>query len=162
MVTMFVAYAVLLYEVVNGPRGPMDVSAPLTNLIVLSSLFFGVYLASFLRVTLGSPEAPGAAALFSARRGVVTAPMVGVVIVAARMRALSFNPEGGPPGWCMDAMYVAAFGVAVPFIPQPAGEGPSIRVSRSPEAIFQVKWTNSKFWSPSTAWSRRVVDDPKH
>jgi hypothetical protein len=113
MVTMFVAYTVLLYEVLNGPMGPMGISAALTNLIVLSFLFFGVYLASFLRVTLGSPEAPGAAALFSARRGVVTAPMVGVVIVAARMRALDINPDGGPPGWCMDAMYVATFGVAV-------------------------------------------------
>merc|ERR1719230_945331 len=110
---MFVAYAVLLYEVLNGPMGPMGISAALSNLIVLSFLFFGVYLASFLRVTLGSPEAPGAAALFSARRGVVTAPMVGVIIVAARMRALELNPEGGPPGWCMDAMYVATLGVAV-------------------------------------------------
>merc|ERR1719379_2475646 len=111
MVTMFAAYTLLLYEVLNGPMGPMGISAALTNLIVLSFLFFGVYLASFLRVTLGSPEAPGAAALFSARRGVVTAPMVGVVIVAARMRALSLNPKGGPPGWCMDAMYVATLGV---------------------------------------------------
>ena len=34
MVTMFVAYAVLLYEVLNGPMGPMGISAALTNLIV--------------------------------------------------------------------------------------------------------------------------------
>jgi hypothetical protein len=112
LVTMFGAFCVMLYEVLKGPLGPQGVSAALTNLLVLSILFFGVYFAAFMRVAI-DPEASRNTFLATARRGVATAPMVGVVIVAARMRALALNPNGGPPGWCMDAMYACTCGVAV-------------------------------------------------
>jgi len=110
MAIMFAAYAVLAHQVLSGPLGPQGISAALSCLILLTLLFFGVYGALFLRALTADGDAWNAG-LIAARRGVAPAPMVGVVIVAARMRALSLNPKGGPPGWCMDAMYVATLGV---------------------------------------------------
>jgi len=139
---MFTAYAIIIYALCWVPEeAPEHLLSCLICILILSVLYFGVFIGTFLYCSLGADQShmPN---FLGARHAVATAPMIGVVIVAARMRALALSPDGGPPGWCTDAMYLCIVGFICSLIdcavwPQQISPSPRAGRSSSPNRSFE-------------------------
>ena len=56
-------------------------------------------------------------AIESAKSTVQFAPMIAVLFVATRMRALQMTDnKGAPQGWCQDGMYLATWSILIQFM----------------------------------------------
>lgn len=128
-----VVYSVLVIEHRKGPAHTPEVSPTLHCVIILTVQFFLVYLFLWIAITLnqlssqnndppiGTPPSQRnppnrvqrnilIATLDSARSIVMFCPMLAILFVACRMRALQLTAnKGAPAGWAQDCMYIATF-----------------------------------------------------
>lgn len=92
------------------------ISPALQNVIIMTVQYFVVYLAVMITFTIqqvGNVSLPTAMGIMiSFIRTADICPMLSVLFIATRMRAIDITDGGGgPPGWVQDAMYLASFAV---------------------------------------------------
>jgi hypothetical protein len=127
-----VIYSVIVIEHPKGARHTPEVSPTLHCVIILTIQFFSVYLFLWLAITINqlqsqtnevnTPSTTSArrsrrgerniliATLDSARNIIIHCPMLAILFVGCRMRALQLTAnKGAPPSWAQDCMYLATF-----------------------------------------------------
>merc|ERR1719207_204391 len=113
---------VITIEHPDGPEKTPPVSPTMQCVINLTVQFFFIYLLLWIFLTLDqfgvnlTGQNVIADAMEAARQTVQYAPMLAILFVATRMRALQItNQKGAPQGWAQDGMYMATWAVAIQF-----------------------------------------------
>lgn len=126
-----VIYSVLTIQHPKGVHHTPEVSPTLHCVIILTVQFFSVYLVLWIAITINQISSQNTdtthtppsqrtryrgersiliATLDSARNVVMFCPMLAILFVACRMRALQLTAnKGAPAGWAQDCMYIATF-----------------------------------------------------
>merc|ERR1719409_1255075 len=127
MLAIYIGFTVVIYSifVLEHPKGPEHtppISPTMQCVINLTVQFFFVYGLLWVVLTLKQfkVEIPGFGAIQNAmeaaRATVMYAPMLAILFVATRMRALQITQQkGAPQGWAQDGMYMATWAVAIQF-----------------------------------------------
>merc|ERR1719502_1756046 len=127
MISIYAGFTVVIYSIFtiehpDGPEKTPPVSPTMQCVINLTVQFFFIYLLLWIFLTLDQfgVNLPGqtviADAMEAARQTVQYAPMLAILFVATRMRALQItNQKGAPQGWAQDGMYMATWAVAIQF-----------------------------------------------
>merc|ERR1719392_421156 len=116
-----VIYSVLTIEHPQGPEYTPPISVTMQCVINLTVQFFTVYLLLWIAQTakdfLGM-ELPKLTQLMENAKGTIQfCPMLAILFVGTRMRALMItNNKGAPQGWVQDGMYMATWAVLVQFL----------------------------------------------
>jgi len=121
LIALYAGFTTVIYSicVIKNPNGPTPaVSAAMQCVMNLTIQFFFVYLMLFLFVTVKQITDGGAAiskaiqALDSARATVQFCPMLSILFVGLRMRALQITDQkGAPQGWAQQAMFLSTYAV---------------------------------------------------
>jgi hypothetical protein len=117
----FVIMSIYMIEHPRGPQYTPPISVTLQCVINLTAQFFFIYLMIWLSVTLkeftGYEWALLTQTMESAKATVMFAPMLSILFVGTRIRALQLtNNEGSPPEWVQQGMYMATWSVMLQFI----------------------------------------------
>merc|ERR1719326_2423169 len=117
-----VIYSIFTIEHPDGAEKTPPISPTMQCVINLTVQFFFVYGLLWIVITLKQfkVELPGfntiQNAMEAARATVMYAPMLAILFVATRMRALQITQQkGAPQGWAQDGMYMATWAVAIQF-----------------------------------------------
>merc|ERR1719440_2458803 len=116
-----VIYSVFTIEHPQGPQYTPPISVTMKCVINLTVQFFTVYLGLWIAQTckdfLGM-ELPKVSQLMENAKGTIQfCPMLAILFVGTRMRALLItNNRGAPQGWVQDGMYMATWAVLIQFI----------------------------------------------
>jgi hypothetical protein len=117
-----VIYSIFVLEHPDGAEKTPPISPTMQCVINLTVQFFFVYGLLWVFITLQqfNVNLPGQSnlmnAMEAARATVQYAPMLSILFVATRMRALQITQQkGAPQGWAQDAMYCATWAVAIQF-----------------------------------------------
>jgi len=117
-----VIYSVFTIEHPDGAEKTPPISPAMQCVINLTVQFFFIYgmLWVFLTIEQFGFTLPGQGtmmnAMEAARATVQYAPMLAILFVATRMRALQITQQkGAPQGWAQDGMYMATWAVAIQF-----------------------------------------------
>jgi hypothetical protein len=122
--TFAVVCSVFTIEHPDGKEKTPAVSPTMQCVMNLAFQYFFIYLLLWIYYTIedltgldSSILAAAADAIESAKATVQFAPMLSVLFVATRMRALQITKnEGAPQGWVQDGMYLATWAVLVQFM----------------------------------------------
>merc|ERR1719281_747749 len=116
-----VIYSVFTIEHPQGPQYTPPISVTMKCVINLTVQFFTVYLLLWVAQTckdfLGM-ELPRVTQLMENAKGTIQfCPMLAILFVGTRMRALMItNNKGAPQGWVQDGMYMATWAVLIQFL----------------------------------------------
>merc|ERR1719262_447266 len=116
-----VIYSVFTIEHPQGPQYTPPISVTMKCVINLTVQFFLVYLLLWVAQTckdfLGM-ELPKVSQLMENAKGTIGfCPMLAILFVGTRMRALQItNNKGAPQGWVQDGMYMATWAVLIQFL----------------------------------------------
>merc|ERR1719486_1580617 len=117
-----VIYSVFTIEHPDGAEKTPPIFPAMQCVINLTVQFFFIYLMLwvFLTIEQFGVTLPGQGtmmnAMEAARATVQYAPMLAILFVATRMRALQITQQkGAPQGWAQDGMYMATWAVAIQF-----------------------------------------------
>merc|ERR1719486_1848824 len=127
MITIYAGFTAVIYSIftIHHPDGAdktPSISPAMQCVINLTVQFFFIYLMLWVFLTLEQfgVNLPGQGtmmnAMEAARATVQYAPMLAILFVATRMRALQITQQkGAPQGWAQDGMYMATWAVAIQF-----------------------------------------------
>merc|ERR1719321_135388 len=97
------------------------ISVTMQCVVNLTVQFFFVYIAIWIGITV--KEFTGwewhfiRNAIENAKGPLAFCPMLSILFVAARMRAMTLtNWKGAPQGWCQDGMYMATWAILIQFL----------------------------------------------
>eukprot|EP00928_Gymnodinium_smaydae_P063815 TRINITY_DN4729_c0_g3_i1.p1 TRINITY_DN4729_c0_g3~~TRINITY_DN4729_c0_g3_i1.p1 ORF type:complete len:976 (-),score=233.03 TRINITY_DN4729_c0_g3_i1:139-3066(-) len=129
------------------PFGHLPLSPTVQAVLYLSVLFFGVLGLQWLFFAIQDVFNRGSSlvkdTLLAAGVGISLAPMLCVLFVACRMRALQITQQqGAPPAWAQDAMYACVFAGVVQVaacMSLPAFTGMSTHVDGDGNAVFDLR-----------------------
>merc|ERR1719284_496190 len=116
-----VIWSVFVIEHPQGPQYTPPISVTMKCVINLTVQFFTVYLLLWVAQTckdfLGM-ELPRVTQLMENAKGTIQfCPMLAILFVGTRMRALMItNNKGSPQGWVQDGMYMATWAVLIQFL----------------------------------------------
>jgi len=117
-----VIYSIFTIEHPDGAEKTPPISPTMQCVINLTVQFFFVYGILWVFITLQTfnVNLPGMSnlmnAMEAARATVQYAPMLAILFVGTRMRALQITQnKGAPQGWAQDGMYCATWAVAIQF-----------------------------------------------
>lgn len=125
MVCIYVGFSVVIYSIftIQHPKGPeytIPISVTMQCVINLTLQFFFVYGMIWACVTL--KEFTGlewrllTQTMDSAKGTIMFCPMLAILFVGTRMRALQLtNNKGSPQGWVQDGMYMATWAILLQF-----------------------------------------------
>jgi hypothetical protein len=124
MIALYVGFTVVIYSVctIEAPSGPtIPVSPTMQCVINLTVQFFFVYLMLWMLVTtkqfisFGADFLDVAIPTFDAARQTVQfCPMLAILFVGTRMRALQITDnKGAPQGWCQQAMFLCTYALLI-------------------------------------------------
>merc|ERR1719311_2029394 len=116
-----VIYSVFTIEHPQGPQYPPPISVTMQCVINLTVQFFTVYLGLWIAQTAKdflTWELPRLTELMQdAQATIAFCPMLAILFVGTRMRALMItNNKGAPQGWVQDGMYMATWAVLIQFL----------------------------------------------
>merc|ERR1719161_585629 len=116
-----VIYSIFTIEHPAGPQYTPPISVTMQCVINLTVQFFVVYLGLWIAQTAKDflqMELPRVSALtIDAQATIAFCPMLAILFVGTRMRALLItNNRGAPPGWAQDGMYMATWAVLIQFL----------------------------------------------
>jgi hypothetical protein len=126
MICIYVGFTCVIYSVftIQHPRGEQytpPISVTMQCVINLTFQFFFIYLMIWICVSVD--EFTGHSfpliknTMENAKATVAFCPMLAILFVATRMRALRITDnKGAPPGWAQDGMYMATWAVLVQFL----------------------------------------------
>lgn len=144
MIFLYVGFTAVIVStlLIEHPRGAQhtpDLSPAMLCVTMLTIQYFTIYLLIWVMVTLKQFAANdrnsrnvALEALVAAKDSVAFAPMLSVLFLGARMRALQITSnKGAPQGWAQDCMFIcvvsvllqAILGCIVEFMAQAKGSG---------------------------------------
>merc|ERR1719380_552465 len=145
-----VIYSVFTIEHPDGADKTPPISPAMQCVINLTVQFFFIYLMLWVFLTLEQfgVNLPGQGtmmnAMEAARATVQYAPMLAILFVATRMRALQITQQkGAPQGWAQDGMYLASWAVLIQFM----------------MCLVMPMFTGKKFTPDSLDGSTKTTDD---
>merc|ERR1719335_1357003 len=123
---IYVGFACVIYSIftIEHPQGPQytpPISVTMQCVINLTVQFFTVYLMLWIAQTAKDFlkwELPKLTQLMENAKGTIAfCPMLAILFVGTRMRALMItNNKGAPQGWCQDGMYMATWALLLQFL----------------------------------------------
>merc|ERR1719428_1882763 len=123
---IYVGFACVIYSIftIEHPQGPQytpPISVTMQCVINLTVQFFTVYLLLWIAQTAKDFlkwELPKVTQLMENAKGTIGfCPMLAILFVGTRMRALLItNNRGAPQGWVQDGMYMATWAVLIQFL----------------------------------------------
>jgi len=126
MFCIYIGFSCVIYSVftIQHPKGKEytpPVSVTMQCVINLTVQFFFIYLMVWAGITLkeftGMEWALMTQTMENAKATVQFCPMLSILFVATRMRALQLtNNRGAPQGWCQDGMYMATWSILIQFL----------------------------------------------
>merc|ERR1719169_218926 len=116
-----VIYSIFVIEHPAGPQYTPPISVTMQCVINLTVQYFTVYLMLWIGQTakdfLGMPMKKLSELMENAKATISFCPMLAILFVGTRMRALMItNNKGAPQGWVQDGMYMATWAVLVQFL----------------------------------------------
>merc|ERR1719506_651589 len=126
MVCIYIGFSCVIWSVftIEHPQGPQytpPISVTMQCVINLTVQFFTVYLALWIAQTakdfLGWEMRRVSELMENAKGTIQFCPMLAILFVGTRMRALMItNNKGAPQGWVQDGMYMATWAVLIQFL----------------------------------------------
>merc|ERR1719450_518256 len=126
MICIYVGFSCVIYSVftIQHPQGPQytpPISVTMQCVINLTVQFFTVYLLLWIAQTakdfLGWELRRVSELMENAKGTIQFCPMLAILFVGTRMRALMItNNKGAPQGWVQDGMYMATWAVLIQFL----------------------------------------------
>merc|ERR1719252_524023 len=123
---IYVGFACVIYSIftIEHPQGPQytpPISVTMKCVINLTVQFFTCYLGLWIAQTCKDFlkwELPKLSQLMEDAKGTIQfCPMLAILFVGTRMRALLItNNRGAPQGWVQDGMYMATWAVLIQFL----------------------------------------------
>jgi len=116
-----VIYSIFEYEHPQGPQYTMPISPTMQCVINLTFQFFFVYIWIWAAITVkeftGFEWALMTQTMENCKGVVMFCPMLAILFVGTRMRALMLtDSRGAPQGWCQDGMYMATWSLLIQFV----------------------------------------------
>merc|ERR1719174_1037812 len=116
-----VIYSIFTIEHPNGPQYTPPISVTMQCVINLTFQFFFIYLWIWAAITIkeftGMEWALMTQTMENAKGTVMYCPMLAIMFVGVRMRALMLTDNmGAPPGWAQDGMYMATWALLIQFV----------------------------------------------
>merc|ERR1719161_232785 len=125
MICIYVGFSLVIWSIltIQHPKGPeytIPISVTMQCVINLTVQFFFVYGMIWVCVTLkeftGFEWALLTQTMENAKGTIMFCPMLAILFVGTRMRALQMtNNKGAPQGWAQDGMYLATWSIFVQF-----------------------------------------------
>merc|ERR1719440_1935745 len=116
-----VIWSVFVIEHPKGPQFTPPISVTMQGVINLTFQFFVIYTMIWIGITV--KEFTGFEWHFitntmeNAKGTLAFCPMLSILFVATRMRALQItNNKGAPQGWAQDGMYMATWAILIQFL----------------------------------------------
>merc|ERR1719171_1380194 len=126
MICIYVGFSCVIYSVftIQHPAGPQytpPISVTMQCVINLTVQFFAVYLLIWIADTvnqfIGFDMTKLSQLMDNAKGTINFCPMLAILFVGTRMRALMItNNKGAPQGWVQDGMYMATWAVLIQFL----------------------------------------------
>jgi hypothetical protein len=126
MISLYVGFTAVIWSVFtiehpNGPQYTTPISVTMQCVINLTTQFFTVYLLIWIADTVktyANYDMTRLKELMENAKGTINfCPMLAILFVATRMRALQItNNKGAPQGWAQDGMYMATWSVLIQFL----------------------------------------------
>merc|ERR1719258_360506 len=126
MICIYVGVACVIYSIftIQHPKGPeytIPISPTMQCVINLTFQFFFVYIWIWAAITIkeftGFEWALMTQTMENAKGVVFFCPMLAILFVGTRMRALMLTDwKGAPQGWCQDGMYMATWSLLIQFV----------------------------------------------
>merc|ERR1719465_290852 len=116
-----VIYSILTIQHPQGPQYTPPISVTMQCVINLTIQFFTVYLGLWIAQTVkdffGYPLPRLTQLMQDAQATVAFCPMLAILFVGTRMRALMITDNrGSPQGWVQDGMYMATWSLLIQFV----------------------------------------------
>merc|ERR1719152_558557 len=126
MICIYVGVGCVIYSVftIQHPKGPeytIPISPTMQCVINLTFQFFFVYIWIWAAITIkeftGYEWALLTQTMENCKGVVMFCPMLAILFVGTRMRALMLtDSKGSPQGWCQDGMYMATWSLLIQFV----------------------------------------------
>merc|ERR1719395_504833 len=126
MICIYVGVGCVIYSIftIEHPKGPeytIPISPTMQCVINLTFQFFFVYIWIWAAITIkeftGLEWALMTQTMENAKGVVFFCPMLAILFVGTRMRALMLTDwKGAPQGWCQDGMYMATWSLLIQFV----------------------------------------------
>merc|ERR1719160_1163272 len=115
-----VIYSIFTFEHPMGPEYTPPISVTMQCVINLAFQFFFIYLWIWAAITIkeftGYEWALMTQTMENAKGTVMYCPMLAIMFVGVRMRALMLTDNmGAPPGWAQDGMYMTTWALLIQF-----------------------------------------------
>merc|ERR1719218_386912 len=126
MISVYVGISAVIWSVfvIQHPKGEQytpPISVTMQCVVNLTVQFFTVYILIWVCITV--KEITGwefhflSNAMENAKGTIAFCPMLAILFVGTRMRALQLtNNRGAPQGWCQDGMYMATWSILIQFL----------------------------------------------
>jgi len=113
--------SIFLLEHPSGPKYTIPISVTMQCLVNLTVQFFSIHLAFWICYTVRELTNTNwpllTQTMENAKATVMFCPMLAILFVATRMRALQLTQNrGAPQGYAQDGMYMATWAVAIQFL----------------------------------------------
>merc|ERR1719465_106989 len=125
-ISIYVGFTCVIYSIltIQHPQGPQytpPISVTMQCVINLTVQFFTVYLGLWIAQTVkdffGYPLPRLTQLMQDAQATVAFCPMLAILFVGTRMRALMITDNrGSPQGWVQDGMYMATWSLLIQFV----------------------------------------------
>merc|ERR1719214_235594 len=125
-ISIYVGFTCVIYSIftIQHPQGPQytpPISVTMQCVINLTVQFFTVYLALWIAQTakdfLGWELRRVSELMENAKGTIQFCPMLAILFVGTRMRALMLTDnKGAPQGWVQDGMYMATWSLLIQFV----------------------------------------------
>merc|ERR1719271_827637 len=126
MLCIYIGFTCVIVSIftIEHPQGPQytpPISVTMQCVINLTVQFFTVYLGLWIAQTvkdfIGWDMHKLSDLMEDAKATIAFCPMLAILFVGTRMRALLItNNRGAPPGWAQDGMYMATWAVLIQFL----------------------------------------------
>merc|ERR1719160_851231 len=126
MVCIYIGFSCVIWSIFtiehpNGPQYTPSVSTTMQCVVNLAVQFFFIYLFIWAAITIkeftGLEWALMTQTMENAKGTVFFCPMLAILFVGTRMRALMLTDwKGAPQGWCQDGMYMATWALLIQFV----------------------------------------------
>merc|ERR1719498_377652 len=126
MISIYVGFTCVIWSIftIQHPQGPQytpPISVTMQCVLNLTVQFFTVYLGLWIAQTVkdffGYPLPRLTELMEDAKATIAFCPMLAILFVGTRMRALMItNNKGAPQGWVQDGMYMATWAVLIQFL----------------------------------------------
>merc|ERR1719473_1366094 len=126
MICLYIGAGCVIYSIftIQHPKGPeytIPISPTMQCVINLTFQFFFVYIWIWAAITVkeftGFEWALMTQTMENCKGVVMFCPMLSILFVGTRMRALMITDwRGAPQGWCQDGMYMATWSLLIQFV----------------------------------------------